>query len=66
MIVSLNQHRHEKQYKKFYQSNLDLAVDTAYIHSSKNDLHKTYTQQWIKLLSDNVNKNTSYTMRRII
>lgn len=60
MIVNLNDHRKEKQYREFYHQhgNLELARDTVYIHidSKKSiDIHKTYTQQWIKLLSEIAN-----------
>jgi hypothetical protein len=58
MIVDLNDRRREKQYKEFYQhGNLTLARDTVYLHNKKQaNIGKTYTQQWIKLLSENANK----------
>jgi hypothetical protein len=58
MIVNLNDRKREKQYRNFYQhGNLELARDTVYLHNKKqSNIAKTYTQSWIKLLSDNANK----------
>lgn len=57
-VSQLDSHRKEKQYQAYYKNGHQyMTQDTKYIHRKPSNLSKTYKAAWMKLLTENANRN---------